>query len=260
MNDLFTEAAVRRYTALPVRIFDCVPSTNTLARELAAAGAPHGTVIAAAAQSAGRGRLGRSFASPAGTGLYVSVILRPDFPAEQIMRITTAAAVALCRALESMGVRDTSIKWVNDVFRGPRKIAGILTEAAFASDGTPAYAVLGVGVNLSPPPQGFPPEIAEIAGAAFDAPIPDGRARLLGALLDEFFALYGDLAAPRCAHMDEYRRRCFVIGRDVTVIAAGGTQQYAARAAALDDECRLIVHLPSGEERVLATGEVSLRM
>lgn len=266
MNDRFDAPAVRRYLppdfsahAAHIEIYDTLPSTNTCAKTAAANGAPHGTVIAARTQTAGRGRRGRSFLSPEGTGLYVSLILRPALsPEEAATALTTAAAVALCRALSSLGVADTAIKWVNDVWRGERKIAGILTEASCDAAAKLEYAILGVGVNLLPPPGGFPPELAEIAGAAFPAPIEDGRARLLAAFLTEFFALYSALSHDPAAHLAEYRRRCLILGRRVTVLPTGG-EAYTAVARAIDERFRLIVDTPAGA-RALDSGEVSLKI
>ena len=265
MTDVFTPDAVRQalapsLSALPMTILPETPSTNTLAREAGDAGAPHGSVFAAASQTAGRGRRGRSFCSPDGTGLYVSLLLRPQMDPVHSVRITTAAAVALCRALETMGVTDISIKWVNDIFRSGRKIAGILTEASFTPDAKMRYAVLGVGVNLSPPDGGFPPEIADIAGAVWDQPVQNGRARLLAAFLTEFFALYGTLTDESASHMEEYRRRCFVLGQPVTVIPTGGLPSYDAVADDIDEECRLRIRLPDGRTETLSTGEISVRV
>ena len=264
MTDIFTPDAVRQIfppalTSLPLTILAETSSTNTLARQAGEAGAPHGTVFAAASQTAGRGRRGRTFCSPDGTGLYFSLLLRPEMEVSCATRITTAAAVALCRALESMGVTDTSVKWVNDIFRGGRKIAGILTEISFTPDAKMRYAVLGVGVNLYPPAGGFPPEIADIAGAAWDQPIESGRARLLAAFLTEFFALYDTLSAAEASHMEEYRRRCFVLGQPITVIPTGGLPSYDAVAEGIDEECRLQIRLPDGRTDTLSTGEVSVR-
>lgn len=265
MNDPFTAEAVYRYAPTaagrPIEIHRVIDSTNTRARTWGEAGVPHGAIVAAASQTAGRGRRGRSFHSPDGTGLYFSILLRPDFAAEHAVRITTAAAVALCRALTSLGVPDARIKWVNDIFRGERKIAGILTEGAFTSDGRFRYAVLGVGVNVLPPPGGFPAELQTIAGSAFDAPdpaCPDLRARLLAAFLEAFFPLYDRLDAPIAPHMAEYRRLCFLAGRSVTVRPTGGRTPYSADVLDIDDECRLLIRLADGSVSTLASGEVSL--
>jgi len=233
-------------------------STNAIARQMAAQGAPEGTVVTADRQTAGRGRMGRTFHSPEGSGLYMSLILRPMIPAAQAIRITTAAAVAVSRALEKMGCAP-QIKWVNDIYARGRKICGILAESALAADGTMAYAVLGIGVNLAAPAGGFPPEIAEIAGAAFDNPPPDAREKLLAAILGEFAPLYADLAGECAAHMAEYRRRCFLIGKAITVMPLDGGAPYDAVAADVDDECGLVIRLPDGTAQTLSSAEVRVR-
>ena len=233
-------------------------STNTAVRRMAADGAPEGTVVIADHQTAGRGRMGRAFLSPAGTGLYMSLLLRPTIPAERAIRITTAAAVAVCRALESFGC-PARIKWVNDLFASGRKICGILAESAFAADGSMAYAVLGIGVNLAPPPGGFPAEIADIAGAAFEESSPALRGRLAERILTEFAPLYARIAEPAAAHMAEYRRRCFLIGERITVHPLDGGAPYEATAADIDDECGLVIRLPDGEARTLSSAEVRVR-
>lgn len=256
--DILTADRIRHYLPaglLPaLEVYPSVPSTNTLLKEMAAAGAPHGTVVVAAAQTAGRGRRGRSFFSPDGTGLYISVLLRPDLPLAQAVRITTAAAVAAADAVEDITGRVPGIKWVNDLYLDGRKVAGILTEAAADGDRL-QYAVLGIGVNVAPPPGGFPPEIAGIAGAILPAPIPDGRARLAAAFLTRFFRLAETLGA--AAYMDEYRRRCFVLGKPITVLR--GDEQYPAEAVGVDEDGGLIVRRPDGTREVLSSGEVSVR-
>lgn len=233
-------------------------STNTVLRQLAMQNAPEGTVVIADHQSAGRGRMGRSFLSPAGTGLYMSLLLRPTIPAAQAIRITTAAAVAVCRALERMGC-DGRIKWVNDIFFRERKICGILAESALAADGSLAYAVLGIGVNVAPPADGFAPEIADIAGAAFEDPPPDARDRLAETILTEFAPLYARIGEARAAHMAEYRRRCFLLGETITVHPLSGENAYESTAVDVDDECGLLIRLPGGEMRTLSSAEVRVR-
>ena len=233
-------------------------STNTVLRQMAADGAPEGTVVIADHQSAGRGRMGRSFLSPAGTGLYMSLLLRPMIPPVQAIRITTAAAVAVSRALEGMGC-PAEIKWVNDIFSRGRKICGILAESALAADGSLACSVLGIGVNLAPPAGGFAPEIADIAGAAFDAATPALRDQLAQAILNEFAPLYARIGEERAAHMAQYRRRCFLLGETVTVHPLDTSAPYEAAAVDVDDECGLVIRLPDGEMRTLSSAEVRVR-
>ena len=216
-------------------VYDTADSTNNTAKRRAEEGGPQFLCIAADSQTNGRGRLGRIFASPRGSGLYMSVVLRPSVPSEHITLITPASAVILCRAAEELFGISPSIKWVNDLYLGGRKICGILTEAAFSPDGHAEYAVVGAGINMYRPEGGFPPEIADKAGYMLEA-AQDKRKSIA----------------------DEYRRRCFVIGKRVTFIKNG--KSVSATAVDTDDCCRLIVKHDSGELEALSTGEVSVRI
>ncbi len=234
-------------------------STNDDAKALAAAGAPQYTVIQAEYQTKGKGRLGRSFYSPRSTGLYFSIILRPDaLPIEDTLFITTAAAAAVAEGVESVCGKACGIKWVNDLFLGGRKICGILTEAAFRPDLSGLnYAVLGIGINIAPPSEGFPKELETIANTIYDCPeeVPDGlRERLLAAILDGFHAYYTQF--PQKAFLESYRSRSILTGKEVTVHR--GDQQYPARVVGIDDRCRLLVE-QDGRKTTLDSGEVSIR-
>ena len=136
--------------------YGCIDSTNTRARELARQGAAHGTVLIADRQTGGRGRLGRSFHSPAGKGIYMSVILRPCCKPEKIMHLTCAAAVAMCDVVEDAAGFRPGIKWTNDLVFGQRKIAGVLTELGFDKTGNVDYAVVGIGINCCQQEGDFP--------------------------------------------------------------------------------------------------------
>jgi len=232
-----------------------VTSTNALLREQAAQGAAEGTVLVSGSQSQGRGRLGRSFFSPADTGVYLSVLLRPGFetPADAA-RLTTMAALAACEAVSEIAGRQAQIKWVNDVFLDGRKVAGILTEASVSlEDGSLDYVVLGVGFNLYAPAGGFPPEIAGTAGTILPAPLDNGKNALTAAFLNRFWALYQD----PMGYEERYRQRCLVLGRDIWVITPRGQQP--AKALDLDRRCGLIVEYPDGTRQTLKAGEVRIR-
>ena len=228
---------------------DEVDSTNARVKDWAAGGAPEGAVLIAERQSAGRGRRGRSFYSPEGTGLYMSILLRPAFAAEHTPLITTAAAVAVCRAIRETGA-DARIKWVNDVLIGERKVCGILCE------GVPgAYAVLGIGVNLCDPAGGFPPELAAAAGSVFGAACTQNeRCGLAARILEAFYSIYR--ALPDAAFMDEYRARNLVPGKRVRVLSE---PPYEARAVSILDDGALLVQTDGGETRRIGSGEVSVR-
>lgn len=239
---------------LSFELYDCVDSTNRLAKERAANGAAEGLVILSDTQTAGRGRLGRTFCSPAGTGLYMSVVLRPVLPAEKALLITTAAAVAVCRAIERVSDRKAQIKWVNDVYCDEKKVCGILTEAAFAGDNM-AYAVLGIGINVRDPEGGFSCEIADIATSVYGGRGGD-RCALAAAVLDAFFEEYARLSEEH--HVQEYRDRSCLIGKAITVKAPTG--DCAATALGVDEQCRLLVRYGDGREDALSSGDVSIRI
>ena len=160
--------------SLDVRFYDSIDSTNTALRALAEEGAKEGTVLLAAQQTAGRGRRGRSFYSPEGTGMYMSILLRPKAPAQKILRITPAAAVAAAQTFEEISGESANIKWVNDVYMRGRKVCGILTEASITGDGV-RYVIMGIGVY---PPDGavFPVRGGGAEGRHTPAgPVPGGR-------------------------------------------------------------------------------------
>ncbi len=256
MNELSEKAIESKLQTkgLSLELHTCVDSTNRLAKERAAQGAAEGLVIISDMQTAGRGRLGRSFCSPAGTGLYMSVVLRPALPAEKALSITTAAAVAVCRAIERVSSRKAQIKWVNDVYCDGKKVCGILTEAAFAGDNM-AYAVLGVGINVNDPEDGFSREIADIAASVYGKREGD-RCALAAAVLDAFFEEYAHLSEERFAA--EYRDRSCLVGKVITVKAPAGDR--VATALGVDEQCRLLVRYEDGREEALSSGDVSVRM
>ncbi len=234
-----------------------IDSTNLQARRAAADGAGEGLVVISGSQSAGRGRLGRSFFSPDDTGLYMSILLRPTLPPEKAVLITSAVAVAVCDAIREVCGMEAGIKWVNDIFLHDRKVCGILTEAAFSpSDGHLEYSICGIGINVYPPENGFPEEIAAIAGAVCPAPSSGLRNRLAAAVLHHFFHYYHTLEQKE--FIPEYRRRSVVIGRRVHILR--GEQCVPATALDIDDDCRLLVSLEDGTQQALSTGEISIRL
>ena len=146
--------------------YDTISSTNTKAKELAQDGAPHGTVLVADHQTGGRGRLGRSFSSPAGMGVYLSVLLRPNCQPAALMHLTCAAAVAMCNAVEQAAGIRPKIKWTNDLVFNKKKLGGILTELSPNPDtGLVDYAIIGIGINCCQNPSDFPPEIGDMAAS-----------------------------------------------------------------------------------------------
>ena len=237
--------------------FDEIDSTNTYAKSIAKKGAKEGTVVIAKTQTAGKGRLGRTFFSKL-DGIYLSVVLRPKFSAENIQFITVAAAVATANAIDEICGVNTGIKWVNDIYLNGKKICGILTETSINTEtSTTDYAVLGIGINLSLAGNTLPEDIKNIAGFIFenvtDTELKEG---LCAKILDNFFALYKNLTDKE--YIDEYRRRSILIGKEVT--CSCGEKVYKATVLDIDENARLVVRDLNGEIKFLNAGEVSLKL
>lgn len=260
--DVLSEAMIRRYLRhdeLRLRVYERIGSTNTALKELAAAGEPAGLALVAAEQTAGRGRMGRSFYSPAGSGLYLSLLLRPGISAAESGRLTACAAVAVAEALEDLSGKATQIKWVNDVLIGGKKVCGILTEAALdCESGQLQYAIIGIGINIAEPAGGFPPELREIAGAVFEqAPPAAVRAKLAAAVLDRL-ADYD--TQPDNAHcLEAYHVRSLVLGKAINILRPG-QPPIPATAIGLEPDYALLVRLDDGSVQRLSSGEVSIRV
>lgn len=226
-------------------------STNTQCKLLAKANAPHGTVVIAEHQTAGRGRLGRTFVSPDGGGLYCSVLLRQGFDMEHIGLVTPCAAVAAAKAIESISGVEAGIKWVNDIYLSGKKVCGILTEGSL-----PDFLVVGIGINLRSVRDTFPVELQGIVTSIEDE---TGSIITADRMADVFLRCLSDEIdrLSSGAFLSEYRARSILTGRTVTVCGSG--EPYEAEATGIDDEAGLIVRLPDGGTRVLRTGEVSVR-
>lgn len=232
-------------------------STNDLIRARAVDGDREGLVIVADRQLCGRGRNGHAFFSPEGTGVYFSALLRPVFPIRDAIHITTAAAVAMSRAIENVSGKKTEIKWVNDILVDGRKVCGILTEGEPRSDGASLnYAILGIGVNLTEPHGGFPEAIRQTAGSVFGKKAPDGIGMKTVSLFLEYFSGYYE-AIPERKHLDGYVKRSVAVGRDIEVIRPGIIKR--AHCRGIDGDCRLIVTYEDGSDDVLDSGEISIR-
>ncbi len=243
-----------KIAAIDVR--DCVSSTNTVLKELAEKGGVEGMVLIAEQQSAGKGRLGRSFYSPKDTGLYMSILLRPKFSAEESLFITTAAAVAVAGAVEAVAGRHAMIKWVNDVYLDGYKVCGILTEASvdFESGGL-YYAVLGIGVNLREPEGGFSGDLKKVAGALFKSDPPPGvKVNLAAEILNRFFQFYSCLADT--PFLKEYQERSLLSGMKINFTR--GNETKSGTVQCVDEQFRLVVCLENGGEETFSAGEVNI--
>ena len=238
--------------------FDSIDSTNTRAKELAKQGAPSGTVLIADCQTGGRGRMGRSFHSPAGTGIYMSVILRPDCRPDRLMHLTCAVAVAVCDAVEAaVGLRP-GIKWTNDLVHGKRKLGGILTELGLSPAGTVDYAIVGIGLNCFQQAQDFPEGIRGIASSlSMVTRTPADRGRIAAAMITALQSMDAHLLTHQEAFLSQYRRDCITLGQEISLVQ--GEEVSHGTALDIDETGALIVNFSSGEVRTVNSGEVSVR-
>ena len=262
-SDILSPQGIRRflkpeYRDLDLTVLPTAPSTNALVREKANQGCPEGCIIIACEQTAGRGRYGRQFFSPVDSGVYLSLLLRPTaYSPQQATCLTAAAAAAMCQAIEEVTGQQPGIKWVNDIFLHGKKVCGILTEAAVGLEtGTLNYMVLGAGVNLYPPAEGFPEEIQSIAGSVLERSCPEAKNRLVGEFLNRFWDFY---THPECrTYLEDYRSRSLAIGQNVTVLSAG--RAVSAYAYGIDDDFRLLVRYDSGKTEALSYGEIRIQL
>lgn len=244
--------------SIRLQVMESVTSTNDLLRQAAANGAPEFTVYAAESQTAGKGRQGRQFYSPPQTGLYLSILLRPQISPAESLALTPLAAVAAANAVERCSGQSVQIKWVNDLLLNGKKICGILAESQFSDADTLDYVIVGIGINLLPPPQGFPPELKQIAGAVYPADANaesafiDCAAELISSLIYEYRRL------PEKHYLAGYRSRLCMLGTEITVCENG--MERAAIALAVDDALRLLVRYSDGTEQWRSTGEIRIRL
>ena len=261
-SDVLSEEGIRRHLKhqeLELQVYKTITSTNTVLKALAAEGAPAGLALIAGEQTAGRGRMGRSFYSPADSGLYLSLLLRPNVSAVEATRLTACAAVAVAETIEELSGRPAQIKWVNDIFVDGRKVCGILTEASVdCENGMMHYVIIGLGVNTRVPAGDFPEELKGIAGAAFDADsIPELRCRLAAGILDRLATYTQNPGAPLV--FEGYRSRSLVLGKQINILAPG-RDPVPAEVLDLEEDYALLVRLPDGSTTRLNSGEVSVRV
>ncbi|MGI5894412.1 MAG: biotin--[acetyl-CoA-carboxylase] ligase [Candidatus Merdivicinus sp.] len=240
---------------------ETVDSTNEAAKKAAAEGAPDGTVIVAKQQTQGRGRLARKFESPAGFGVYLTILLRPEISIADLNLITLLAAVVAADTIEQLSGKRPGIKWTNDLFFERRKICGILTECAVEGEsGRVGYAAVGIGMNLLHEQSDFPPELQEIAGSVkMCTGISIDPTDYTAALLKNFEQYYRMQHFPdnKEAMLDQYRRDLFFLGQPVQVV--GLRESYPAVAIDVDEDGRLLVRRENGMLEALNSGEISIR-
>jgi BirA family biotin operon repressor/biotin-[acetyl-CoA-carboxylase] ligase len=265
--DILTEPEIRRFLG-DVRVIgstiaclDETGSTNADCKRMARRGAPNGAVVVADSQSAGRGRMGRSFQSPKGKGIYMSALLYPEIPTENLLSLTPLVGVSVCAAVERVcGVRP-GLKWPNDPVLNGKKVCGILTEASMEGEsGRVACVVTGIGVNVAQEPGDFSPDVSAMATSlSWELGEPVSRPRLAAAMIEELDRAYAALCAgDLSAYLDAARRDCVNIGKRVQLLSPDGRRE-EADAVGLDGRFGLIARGADGAERVIRAGEVSVR-
>jgi len=239
----------------PVMFEECVASTNTRLKALAVEGVEHGTVLVASRQTGGRGRRGKSFESPS-KGLYMSMLLRPEGEPEKNVTLTACAAVAVAEAVERICGVKPEIKWPNDLILKGKKICGILAEQVF--DGKSVQLVLGIGLNVNTAEEDFSGELRGTAGSILTQTGKETSIEQLAvcviAELDKMYELW---CRDSSMFLEEYRRNCVNLGKEVNILRDGKT--IPAYVQKINDDYSLEVRYENGELDNIYFGEVSIR-
>ncbi len=239
-----------------VKYFEEITSTNTVLKELAACGESENTILISEYQTAGRGRLGKTFFSPKGCGIYLSYLIKPDVKSSDAVFITVAAAVSMVRALNKVFGIKTKIKWVNDIYYENKKLCGILTEGSVLPSKNLAYAVLGLGINIKNPPNGYPEEFSykttnleEIVGIVSK----DKKQELIEEFINTFDNIFSDKTK---SYIKEYKEASCLLGQEIEILS--GEHKGIACAVDIDSTARLVVE-KDDTTIALDSGDVSIR-
>lgn len=260
-NDIISAQSIEKYLNVPdlkITVFDELDSTNNYLKKLAADGEAEGRLIVSRSQTRAKGRLGKTFYCSEDIGVYFSVLLRPGKETEKIPFLTVMAAVAVAETVMQYTDDEISVKWVNDVYKNGKKICGILTEGSLSlENGGLDFAVLGIGINVFAPENGFPEDIADRAAAIFEkgkAPA-EIKSKIIAEVLNRFFDLYNGKDKN---YINRYKKYSFLTGKNIDVIYYDRTEP--ATVMDISDECHLIIKTERGETKILSSGDVSIRV
>ena len=246
-----------QFYANKIQVHKSLESTNKTAKEMAVAGAEHGTIIISDCQTMGRGRYSRNFFSPSGGGLYMSIVLRPEaMHFKNPTSVTAFAAVSVCEAIESISTKVPRIKWVNDIFIDEKKVCGILTEAVtdFESGGLD-WVVLGIGINVHTRTEDFPCDLQSTATSIYpDEKMSGVRNRLSAEIINRILGF--ETLPSETEIFEKYKKRLMVLGKKITVIQ--NQVEYKATAIDVDSVGHLVVKNESGERITLSSGEIRI--
>ncbi|MFA7549937.1 MAG: biotin--[acetyl-CoA-carboxylase] ligase [Sedimentibacter sp.] len=260
-SDVLSAEGIRLYLNeefknIPITVHKTIGSTNTEAKILAVQNAQHGTTIVSEEQTKGRGRFGRDFFSPSDSGIYMSIILKPELNIENSVLITSAAAVVVCNAIEKFTSVSPKIKWVNDIFIDNKKICGILTEAVtnFES-GMLDCVVVGIGINVKTKNEDFPMELQNKAGSIFIDDDSFIRNQLTAEIINNVLKISKKLENKD--FMPAYKQRSMILGEHI--LYKKDNNWHEGYASDIDDYGGLIVFTADGQKITLNSGEVSIK-
>lgn len=248
---------------LPIQIYTQINSTNLYLKEQATT-MKSNCLIVAHAQSKGQGQRGKSFFSPANSGLYLSLLLKPcAYSTADAWKLTIMSAVAMSQALEEISEKNIQLKWVNDLFIEGKKIGGILTESAIEKNKL-IWAIIGVGVNLYAPEHGFPDNLSSVASSLFpysNNHSPEQKNRIIASFLNYFYGFY---KSKNSHWFNEYKKRSCLIGKQIKIYlnlhSSAKTKEQWVKVLDIDDQGRLVVESINGEIFAYQNGEITLQL
>lgn len=241
---------------LNIKVFTEIDSTNNYLKKLGSKGETQTTLCVADAQTGGRGRMGRSFFSPNGTGVYFSLLLHPDISPEKSLFLTVMAAVAVAEAVKKNCENDVKIKWVNDIYIDGKKVCGILTEGSINAEKKLDYAVVGIGINVLPPEKDFPKEIKNTSTSVFQGKVEMNiKEKLVADVVNGFFDIY---YGKDTNYIKTYKEYSYLTGKEINIISDEGLRP--ATVIDITDDCHLLVKNEKGEIEEISSGDVSVRL
>lgn len=241
---------------LNITIFPELDSTNNYLKKFGSQGEKENQLVIAESQTGGRGRMGRSFYSPNGTGVYFSLLLHPEFSAEKTLFLTVMAAVSVAETIMKYNSNDVKIKWVNDIYIDGKKVCGILTEGAINGNKMLDYAVVGIGINVAAPGNGFPDDIKDIATSLFPGNTEENiKEKIVADVVNKFFIMYNGEDKD---YVKRYKEYSYLTGKEINIIS--GENIRPATVIDITDDCHLLVKNENGEIEEISSGDVSVRL
>ena len=241
---------------LNITIFDELDSTNNYLKKSGSNGEKENRLVIALSQTGGRGRMGRTFYSPNGTGIYFSLLLHPEFSIKKSLFLTVMAAVSVAETVMKYNENDVRIKWVNDILIDGKKVCGILTEGSINADKKLDYAIVGIGINVIAPENGFPDDIKDIATAIFPGNTEEYiKEKIVADVVNSFFTMFNGEDKD---YIKRYKEYSYLTGKEINIIS--GDTVRPATVLGITDDCHLLVKNENDETEEISSGDVSVRL